>query len=109
MPPAIVGPPPTEAPFPLTPLTVWNSRLASNVHTIFPSAVEYARRPPSIAPENTMPGIVLIAADWTPLQPDPEVVQMGDGAGVSHARCPVIRFTACSPPGLGKLTSVTAK
>src|SRR5215468_131637 len=110
MPPTTTGPPPPkDAPFALTPFTVVNSLFASNVHTIAPFVVEYARSAPSTDPENTAPGITVIAADCAPLQFGAGPLHTGGGAGVNHARWPLTRLTACRPPGLSRRKSETAK
>jgi hypothetical protein len=72
---------------------VWNSRLVSNSHTIEPSFVEYARSAPSTDPENTMPGIIVMAADCAALHPRP-LPHFGGGGGVTHTGSPVASFTA---------------
>src|SRR5580704_15308299 len=102
-------PPPNDAPLALTPFTVVKSRLASNVQTMDPSLIAYARSAPSAEPENTMPGMTLTAADCAPLQLGAGPLQAGGGAGVYHARSPVARRTACSPPGCSSRKSDTAK
>src|SRR5215475_9367245 len=110
MPPTTTGPPPpNDAPFALTPFTVVNSLFASNVQTICPSVDEYARSAPSTDPENTTPGMTVIAADCAPLQFGAGPLHTGAGAGVTHARWPLTRFTAWSPPGLSRRKSETAK
>src|SRR5207247_3324778 len=64
MPPATVGAGPfIDPPFARTPLTVLNSRLVSNVQTIAPPLVEYARTAPSFEGEKTMPGMTGTAAN----------------------------------------------
>src|ERR1043166_2961917 len=64
MPPEIAGPGPIiDAPWPLTPLTVSNSRFESNSQITVPSLVEYARRAPSFDPEKIAPGMTVSAAD----------------------------------------------
>src|SRR5207302_2790536 len=109
IPPAIAGPGPIiDAPRALTPLTVGNSRFESNSQTTDPSFVEYARRAPSLDPEKTTPGINVNAADCAPLQPRPEA-HLAAAGGVIHTRSPVRSDTACSPPGLGRVMSDTAK
>src|ERR1700723_158782 len=61
--PATTGPLPLiEPPCAGTPFTVGNSGAVSKSHRILPSADEYARRCPSMAPENTTPGIAVTAA-----------------------------------------------
>src|SRR4051812_16800498 len=107
MPPATTGPGPSiEPPSALTPLTVVKSRFVSNVQRIVPSALAYARMAPSAEPENTTPGIEVSAADWAELQPGPALHTAVCG-GAYHARWPVIRFTACKPPGSGVSWSAT--
>lgn len=52
-----------DPPCAFTPLSVSNARLVSNSQMIAPSRVEKARIAPSIDPENTTPGIAVMAAD----------------------------------------------
>src|ERR1700688_3226945 len=73
-----------------------------------PSSVEYARNVPSFDPENTTPGITLMAAACAALQRCP-ALHFGAGGGAYQARSPLLRFTACSPPGAGEKMSDTAK
>src|SRR5580704_2631633 len=63
--------------------------------TIFPSAVEYARKCPSSPPENTSPGIAVTAADCAGLHPgrSPQ-----PGCGVRQTSSPVSSLRADSPP-----------
>src|SRR6059058_3462999 len=100
MPPAITGPGPyIDPPLARMPLTVVNSRLLLNDHTTDPSAVEYARSPPSFDGEKTTPGITVTAENCAPLQPRPGLPHSGTAGAANHARAPVARSTACSPPG----------
>src|ERR1044071_3929206 len=70
MPPATTGPAPSsEPPVPGTPLVVVYGFAVSTSHSRLPSVVENARRWPSIAPENTTPGIAVTAAGCAGLQP----------------------------------------
>src|SRR5712671_1310400 len=109
IPPATAGPGPSiDAPLAGTPLTVGNSRFVSNCHTISPFATEYIRSEPSTEPDNTAPGMAVIAADWAALQPRP-VPQVGGGGCATQTRSPVARATACRPPGRGCVMSETAK
>src|SRR4029077_5784430 len=110
MPPATVGAGPLmEPPFARTPLTVVNSRFVSKSHSTEPSFAEYARIPPSSEPENTTPGITVMAADCAALQPRPGLPHAGGGAGVYQTRSPVAKSTACRPPGCGRPTSAIGK
>ena len=109
MPPAIVGPGPWIAPPPArTPLSVSNSRFVSNSQMIEPSLVECARRAPSFEPENSTPGISVGAEISAALQPVPPAHFSG-GGGTYQARSPVVRSTACRPPGFGVRMSETGK
>src|SRR5215510_12348270 len=99
MPLATTGPGPIiDAPLAGTPLIVSNSRFESNCHNTLPSAVEYARRAPSLEPEKITPGTTVNAADCATLHPR-SVPHAAEGGGAYHARSPVARFTACRPPG----------
>src|SRR5260370_3959233 len=96
MPPAITGPGPSnDPPRASTPSTVLNSWTASKSQMIFPSLTEYARRCPSLDPENTTPGITVTAADCAGLHgrrsPHP-------GDGVFQSTSPVVKPTANKPP-----------
>src|SRR5580704_2755677 len=63
--------------------------------TIFPSAVEYARKCPSSPPENTSPGIAVTAADCAGLHPG---TSPQPGCGVRQTSSPVSSLRAQSPP-----------
>src|SRR5450759_108643 len=100
MPPAIVGAGPyMDPPFARTPFSVVNSRLVSNDQTTAPSFVEYARIAPSFDGENTTPGIAVTAENCAPLQARLGLPHTGVAGGAYHARVPVARVTAFSPPG----------
>src|SRR6266481_6479840 len=99
MPPATAAPGPSmDAPLAGSSFSVLNSRLVSNSQMTAPSVVEYARSAPSTEPEKTTPGITVIAADCAALQPRP-LPHFGLGGGAYQTRSPVIRSTACNPPG----------
>src|SRR5262249_44058471 len=101
MPPATTGAGPfIEPPFARKPLTVMKSRFASNVQTISPVFVEYARSAPSFDGEKTMPGMTVTAENCALLQPRFDLPQTGGGAGVVQAPFPLASATACSPPGV---------
>src|SRR4051794_28165444 len=108
MPPAIVGPGPWIAP-PLarTLFSVVKSWLVSNSQITEPSAVECARRPPSFDPENTTPGISDGAEISAALHVGVPGVHFSAGGGWYQVRSPVVRLTACSPPGFGLRMSDT--
>src|SRR5580693_3736461 len=109
MPSTMTGPGPSiDAPLAATPFTVSNSRLVSASHKIAPLNVEYARNVPSFDPENTTPGMTLIAAACAALQRGP-AVHLGGCGGAYQARSPLCRLTACNPPGAAPKISETAK
>src|ERR1035441_6337008 len=89
MPSATVGPVPlNDPPRAAILLMVENSRLVSKSQTISPFVMRYARRWPSIDPENTTPGTAVAGANWAgehPLCP----AQDGLGAGVFQTTLPV--------------------
>src|SRR5258708_1739668 len=100
MPCAIAGPAPSiEDPCAFTLLTVSNSTAVSKSHRIAPSFVEYARKCPFTAPENTAPGITEIAEDCAAKQPR-GLAQVTFGAGVLQIFFPVARSSA-EIPGWG--------
>src|SRR5204863_9261351 len=68
----------------------------------------YARRPPSAAPEKTMPGMAVTAPPCAELQPRPLPHSFGSGA-FDHTSSPVSIFTARMPPGVGKNVPLTPK
>src|SRR5271154_6837528 len=86
-----------EPPLAFTPFTVSKSMVVRKSHRISPVAVEYARKCPSIEPENTTPGIAETAADCAALQPLVNGTQLGFGAGVFHTSSPVASFSAYRP------------
>src|SRR5262245_62614852 len=99
MPPAMVGPGQRiDAPFAGTPFTVLNSPFVSVSHSTAPSFAEYARNRPAFSPEKIAPGMTVIAAACAALQRPPPA-HFGGCGGANHARSPVVRLTACSPPG----------
>src|SRR3954449_5674518 len=109
MPPAIAGPGPWIAPPPaFTPFSVSNSRLVSNSQITDPSLVACARSAPSFDPANSTPGISVGAEISAALQPAPAAHFSGSG-GEYQARAPVVRLTACKPPGFGVRMSDTGK
>src|SRR3954462_11634320 len=97
-----------DPPVALMPFSVMNSRLVSKLHRIEPSLVEKARSDPSFDPENSTPGIREGAEIIAALHVGPALHVTGSG-GWNHARSPVARFTACSPPGVGVRMSDTGK
>src|SRR5262249_60928968 len=89
MPPATVGAGPfIDPPRALTPLTVGKSRFVSNVQTIDPSVVEYARTAPSFDGENTTPGMTLTAENCAPLQARLGLPHAGGRRGPAHTALP---------------------
>src|ERR1700723_181668 len=99
--PATTGPLPLiEPPCAGTPFTVGNSGAGSKSHRILPSADEYARRCPSMAPENTAPGIAVTAASCPPLHPGLPSHGVFGGM-VFHRSFPVRISMAARPPGGG--------
>ena len=83
MPPATTGAGPfIDPPFALTPLTVANSRLVSNLQTIAPSLVEYARTVTVLHA-----GKVLSEGSVAQVQADPRVqeVYLGTAQDDRHA------------------------
>src|SRR4029450_2823965 len=82
MPPTTIGPgPSSDPPLPCTALTVVYGCAVSTSQTIAPLLLSYARRCPSIPPENTMPGIAVTAADCAGLHPG---LSPHPGCGVVH-------------------------
>jgi hypothetical protein len=75
----------SDAPLAETPFTDGNSRLVSNSQITAPVAEAYARRAPSLDPENTTPGIAVTAADCAALQLLP-LPHAGAPGAVNHAR-----------------------
>src|SRR5579863_8548896 len=101
MSPETTGPPPLiEPPCAGTPFTVGKSGSVSKSQTILPSAAEYARRCPSIAPENTTPGTAVTAASCPPLHPGLPSHGVFGGI-VFQSSFPVRMSIAASPPGGG--------
>src|SRR5262245_45771506 len=97
MPPATVAPGPLiEPPRPGTPFTVVNSRAVSKSKITRPSTVEYARKCPSIDPDNTTPGITVTAADCAGLHP---LRPSGHAGGSVRQICfPSVSWYAINPP-----------
>src|SRR6478609_9399284 len=94
MPPATTGPGPlSDPPLAVTPLTVVNRRAVLNSHSTRPSFAAYARMTPLVAPENTTPGIAVIAADCACAQAAPWQ-SAAAGGGVCQTCSPVSRFNA---------------
>src|SRR3954466_8146468 len=101
MPPAMVGAGPfIDPPRAVTPLTVANSRLVSNVQRMDPSRVENARIAPSFDGEKTTPGTTETAENWAPLHARLGLPHAGGGGGAYHARPPSSKLIACNPPGI---------
>src|SRR4029450_6498809 len=90
-PPTSIEPPRAGLPF-----TVSNSCAVSTSQITAPVVVEYARRCPSIDPENTTPGIAVTAADWAGEQLVRPSTQ-GDRLALQTI-LPDFRSSACSPP-----------
>src|SRR5471030_1514547 len=100
MPPAITGPGPlSDPPFAATPLTVVNAWAVLYSHSTLPSAVEYARIIPLVAPEKTTPGITVIAADCACTGQLRSVgAQVIAGGRACQASSPVASASADRPP-----------
>src|SRR5947209_8674495 len=88
-----------DEPCAFTLLTVSKSTAVSKSQRIAPSFVEYARKWPFTAPENTAPGITEIAADWAGRQPR-GLAQVTFGAGVDQIFLPVA-ISRAEIPGCG--------
>src|SRR4026209_36502 len=102
-PPLLIDPP-----FAGTLLTVVNSRAVSYSQSTEPSRVEYARSRPSIAPENTTPGIPVTAAFCDGLH---GFLFAHPAPGTLQRTRPVRRSTAFIPPlapGLSAMKSALA-
>src|SRR6185503_19539494 len=93
-PPTISGEPSMLAPVPFTPLTVSNCLLVSNCQRTLPSAVEYARMPPSSEPAITAPGTAVAAPPCEALQRGCPSHKRGDGGGALHTGSPVASLNA---------------
>src|SRR5476649_724430 len=100
MPPAITGPGPlSDPPFAGTPLTVVNACAVLYSQSTVPSADEYARIIPLVAPEKTTPGITVMAADCAcTAQLRSPGLQSTDGGRACHASSPVASASAERPP-----------
>src|SRR5262245_31425956 len=109
MPSTMTGPGPlSEPPLAATPLTVSYGWAVSYSHRIFPSAAAWARMTPVVVPENTTPGIAVMAADWACTQGRPP--QSIAGGITFQTSSPVSRFNAESPPAFDpRIGSAVAK
>src|SRR5262245_43571337 len=97
MPPTTTGPGPlSDPPFAATPLTVVYSCDVLYSQITWPSADAYARMMPLVVPENTTPGIAVIAADCACTHAAP--VQFPAGGAERQISSPVARFSAARPP-----------
>src|SRR5262245_55351234 len=90
-----------DPPFAGTRLTVVNVRLVSNVQMTEPSFVACARTAPSLDGEKTTPGIAVTAEKRALLHARLGLPHTGAGGCASQARWPVVRSSACRPPGSG--------
>src|SRR5207249_10426120 len=93
----ITAPAPSSAPpVAMTPFTVTNGFAESKSQRTLPSAVEKARRCPSIDPEKTTPGTTATAAGCAGLQPS----RGGSHGlpGTNQILFPLSRLSAVSPP-----------
>src|SRR5258708_35238098 len=98
MPPTVTGPVElNEPPLAFTPFTVSKSCSELNDQITLPVLVSYARSTPSIAPENTTPGINVTGAICAGVQPYfPR--QAGFSGSAYQTFSPVVSFSANSPP-----------
>src|SRR5437763_10688181 len=97
IPSTTTGPGPlSDPPFAATPFTVSNGRAVLNSHRILPSVVAYARIRPFVVPENTTPGITVIAADCACAHGRP--LQSIGGGAAFHTSSPVVSLSAARPP-----------
>src|SRR5258708_28937731 len=70
----------------------------SKSHRILPSMVEYARKCPSIDPENALPGMTVTACACACEQLRTPQLQAGSGAAVCQRATPVVISSAVKLP-----------